>query len=224
MPHPENTSFYHVYASYSNGTVTDLSMNMKGNDSKKTINLMPGEYYVTNKDIVISTIVGSCVTVCLYDPVRAIIGMNHFLLSKRQYPRKYRMCLTEAGRYGVYAMELMINDMLMMGADKTNFCAKAFGGASLLPKNVGVGGFASVGETNCRFILEFLKDEGIRLVASDLGGHEGRAIRFHSKDFVVFQRKIKRTITQELVKREELYWKHDARKTYPEPEIWDVHR
>lgn len=181
---------------------------------------MPGEYCVSKDDIVIGTILGSCVSACLYDSVNRIVGMNHFLLSGKQNNDTDKIWLSEAGRYGIHSMEIIINGMLRLGADKKNMRAKAFGGASILPTRDRKNGFASVGETNSRFVIEFLKNEGIRLVSSDLGGYEGRAIRFHSSDYAVFQRKIKRIIMPDLAVREEKYWQRETRKSYQEPELW----
>jgi chemotaxis protein CheD len=187
---------------------------------KRRINLLPGDHYVSDNDVIIGTLLGSCVSACLYDPVKRIVGMNHFMLSAKKHAGSMPLCLTEAGRYGVHAMELIINGMLRLGARKENFHAKVFGGSSLFSVHDDADDFNGVGETNCRFILEFLRDEGIRLVASNLGGNEGRVIRFHSKDFSVYQRRIKRTTAPNLVKREKHFWEREALKKQPEPELW----
>ena len=187
---------------------------------KKRVNLMPGDHYVSDGDIIIGTLLGSCVSACLYDPVRHVVGMNHFMLSVRKSAGAVPLCLTDAGRYGVHAMELIINGMLKLGAKKENFHAKVFGGSSLFSVDPGVEDTNSVGETNSRFILEFLKNEGIRLIASNLGGTEGRVIRFHSMDFSVYQRKIKRTMTPDLIRRERRFREQQAMRREPEPELW----
>ena len=80
------------------------------------ITVKPGEYYVSKEDVVISTLLGSCVSACLYDPVKRIVGMNHFLLSNKRYARRMPYYETEAGRYGVHSMEMLINEMMKMGA------------------------------------------------------------------------------------------------------------
>ena len=197
-------------------------MNVRTVGTKMTVTLMPGECYVSRNDVVIGTILGSCVSACLYDPVSRIVGMNHFLLSGRQNNPTDRAWQSEAGRYGVHSMEIIINSMLKLGASKGNMRAKAFGGASVLPTANRGNGFASVGEMNSRFVVEFLKDEGIRLVSADLGGAEGRAIRFHSDDFSVYQRKIRRVVMPDLAVREEQYWQKESKKSYVEPELWDI--
>jgi chemotaxis protein CheD len=117
-------------------------------------------------------------------------------------------------------MELIINGMLRLGAEKRNFRAKVFGGASLFSRDSGAGNFNCVGEVNSRFVLEFLQNEDIRLVASDLGGDEGRVIRFYSRDFSVYQRKIKKTVTPDIITREKRFREREAAKQYVEPELW----
>jgi len=186
----------------------------------KKITLMPGEYYASKEDVVIKTILGSCISACLYDPENHVVGMNHFLLSGScRVSRSMPFFLSEAGRYGVNAMELVINDMLKLGAKKENLRAKVFGGAYILrfKRNCK---FFPVGEMNCIFIREFLKNEGIKIVASSLGGEEGRVIYFHSSDFSVYHRKIKRTIMPEIIKEEEKLLQKGTKDIYKSPELW----
>ncbi len=187
------------------------------------ITLQPGEFYVSSEIVVMSTLLGSCISACLYDPVKGIVGMNHFLLSNRKYSRDMPSCMTEAGRYGVQAMELVINGMLKLGANRKSIKAKAFGGSSLLVKPDQVDNFCCVGEVNNRFIMEFLKNDGIPLVACDLGGDRGRTIHFSSRDFSVHVRKTQKTFSPNLMNKERQFWKktlEDAEKKGTEPEIW----
>ncbi len=189
-------------------------------DSNRMVTLKPGDYHVSADQVVISTILGSCIAACLYDPVNHVVGMNHFLLSETRYTKSTPLWMTEAGRYGVHAMELIINGMLKLGAEKRNFRAKVFGGASQFSSDSGTRNFNCVGEVNSRFVIDFLQTEGIRLVASDLGGEEGRVIHFHAKDFAVYQRRLKKTVMPDLVKTEKRFWEQEAVKKYPEPELW----
>jgi chemotaxis protein CheD len=185
--------------------------------------LKPGGYYVSGRSVQISTLLGSCISVCLYDPVNGIVGMNHFMLSSRVYSRDMAMCMTEAGRYGIHAMELVINGMLNIGADRTNMRAKAFGGSSLLRTKSKTDNFFSVGEVNIRFINEFLRDDGIPLVASDFGGDRGRKIFFSSETYDVYVRKIGKPKIPELVKKEKQFWQKSIianEQKGEEPEIW----
>ena len=96
------------------------------------VTIEPGEYYSCANATVLSTLLGSCVAACLYDPTRKIIGMNHFMLSNSRYSRDMPIHVSEAGRYGIHAMELLINDMMAKGTDRSKLRAKIFGGASVI--------------------------------------------------------------------------------------------
>ncbi|MBI4978535.1 MAG: chemotaxis protein CheD [Spirochaetes bacterium] len=174
---------------------------------RKRVNVYSGEHYVTAEDRIISTLLGSCVAVCLYDPVTHVAGMNHFLLANRRYAKDVPMVLSEAGRYGVNAMELLINAMMNRGADRRRLKAKAFGGGAVFDSANRNDAFMCVGEVNSRFILEFLKNENIELLAADLGGSEGRVIHMHARDFSVYMRKIKRMAAERVLKAEHQYWR-----------------
>jgi chemotaxis protein CheD len=204
--------------------MTGINLESVHKRKTKRVAIHPGEFYVSNKSVVISTLLGSCVSACLYDPVNRIVGMNHFLLSTKRNIENIPICATEAGRYGVHAMELVINGMLKLGAKRENLSAKAFGGGSLYQSHHGPGGFFRVGEINSRFIFEFLKNDGIPLVAYDLGGETGRMIRFSSDDFSVFVRRFKKTVTPALLKKEKEVWlrsiKQEKQKTV-EPDLWE---
>jgi len=148
----------------------------------------------------------------MYDPVNKVIGMNHFLLSNRRYAKNIPVCQSEAGRYGINAMELLINNILQMGARRESLHAKAFGGGSMLKQSRGSDNFFCVGDVNSKFIVEFFKLEKIKLQASDLGGSEGRVVRFHSDGYSVYSKKIKNTIDRDLVRKEKHYWQNSMKK------------
>ncbi len=174
--------------------------------SKLHVNILPGEFYATNEPVMIRTLLGSCVAACLYDPVKGVIGMNHFMLSNRRYARNIPSVLSEAGRYGIHAMELLINEMLKLGAKRQNLKAKAFGGGSIYLSTEIKDNFFCVGDVNSRFIREFLKNDGIPLVAEDLGGERARIIHFLYDDFSVHVKKIKKTSAPNLVQSERQFW------------------
>jgi chemotaxis protein CheD len=152
--------------------------------------LDPGEFYASNVPVTISTLLGSCVSACLFDPVNRVIGMNHFMLSHHRYAKKLSLPTTEAGRYGINAMELLINAMLKLGAEKRLFQAKVFGGSTIVGDDSDADNFFCVGAVNSKFIREFLACEEIPLIAENLGGKEGRVIHFSYGDFAVYMRKI----------------------------------
>lgn len=188
------------------------------------ISIKPGEYHVTGRQMIISTLLGSCVAACLYDPTARIAGMNHFLLSNKRYAKHMPSCITEAGRYGIHAMELLINSMLKMGARRENILAKAFGGGSVLQATGGNDNFFCVGDVNARFIREFLENENIPLVTADLGGDSGRVIYFVSDDnYSVYVRKIRKTTSVKIAREERQYWQKNIEtqeKEVIEPDLW----
>jgi chemotaxis protein methyltransferase CheR len=127
-----------------------------------------GDVKATNVPAVIKTLLGSCVAACLYDPETGIGGMNHFSLPG----------VSDEGanaRYGAYAMELLITSLMKKGADRSRLKAKVFGGGRVLDM---ASERLNVGARNAAFVLRFLDDEGIPVVAQDLGGERGRMVRF----------------------------------------------
>ena len=132
------------------------------------IHVVQGEYHVSSDPgVVLTTILGSCVAVCLRDNVSGLGGMNHFLL-----PEGRSDGLDEGRRYGAYAMELLINDLLRKGARRERLEAKLFGGARMF------GGLSDVGASNITFAQTFLRDEGIPVLGSSLGGTEARRVQY----------------------------------------------
>ncbi|MGE5458524.1 MAG: chemotaxis protein CheD [Methanococcaceae archaeon] len=153
-----------------------------------------GETYASKKPITISTTLGSCVAVCLFDTKNRIGGMNHILLPGDADLNIFN----DNARYGINAMEILINKILSLGGKKKNLIAKVFGGAHMLP------GFSinnSTGMKNVRFVKEFLAKERIKIISQHTGGTITRVIYFHTDTAEVFLREIKsyylRTAEQE---------------------------
>jgi chemotaxis protein CheD len=121
------------------------------------VKVLPGEYFVTNEDIVIMTVLGSCIAACLWDSRAGVGGMNHFMLPEGDSS-------DASGRYGSYAMELLINEMLKLGARRESMQAKVFGGGQVMA------GFTTmnVGERNTRFVLDYLHTERISVLSKDV--------------------------------------------------------
>ncbi|MDA8411518.1 MAG: chemotaxis protein CheD [Treponema sp.] len=164
--------------------------------------LQPGEHRAVAGPWILSTLLGSCISACLYDGGSEIAGMNHFLLAGTRYAKTMPINLTDAGRYGINAMELLINDMLKLGASKSRIRAKIFGGAIFMP-HADDRRFLCVGEVNKRFIHEFLALEGIATEADDTGGYEGRVIHFHTDSHKVFRRFIRNSQLDAEIAQEE---------------------
>lgn len=121
------------------------------------VKVLPGEYFVSNEDLVIMTVLGSCISACLWDGKVRAGGMNHFMLPDGDNVDGF-------GRYGSYAMELLINEMLKKGARRESMQAKVFGGAQVMA------GFTTmnVGERNTKFVLDYLAMERIPVVSQDV--------------------------------------------------------
>jgi chemotaxis protein methyltransferase CheR len=133
--------------------------------------IISGQYFATKTPTRIATVLGSCVAACLYDPQTQIGGMNHFMLPDQK--TDFKVC----ARYGIHAMELLINEIMKLGGDRRRLQAKVFGGASLL-------GFSdspwNVANRNCEFVRDFLQTERIPVVAQRLGGNQPLRVYFRT--------------------------------------------
>ncbi|HZW20270.1 chemoreceptor glutamine deamidase CheD [Noviherbaspirillum sp.] len=161
--------------------------------------ILPGEYYYTCKDMLIVTVLGSCVSACIRDRVTGIGGMNHFMLpdggSDSDSPVSASM------RYGTYAMEVLINDLLKAGARRENLEAKVFGGGNVLRGFIAI----NVGERNAQFVRDYLRAENIRVVAEDLNDIYPRKVYFFPRSGKVLVKKLKQLNNNTLVNREQDY-------------------
>ncbi len=161
--------------------------------------ILPGEYYYTGKDMLIVTVLGSCVSACIRDRVTGVGGMNHFMLPDGGGDADSP--ISASARYGTYAMEVLINDLLKAGAKRENLEAKVFGGGAVLR------GFSSlnVGERNAQFVRDFLKIENIRVVAEDLNDIHPRKVYYFPRTGKVLVKKLKQLNNNTLVNREQDY-------------------
>jgi chemotaxis protein CheD len=136
-------------------------------DRSNVIHVIQGESHVSaDPSACMTTILGSCVAACLFDPRAGVGGMNHFLLPGDDGGGDENL------RYGVHAMELLINGLLRLGARRDSMRAKLFGGARM------VAGLSDIGAKNAAFANEFLAKEGLVCVGSSLGGDLARRIQF----------------------------------------------
>jgi len=119
------------------------------------VKILPGEYFVDNEDLLVMTTLGSCIAACLWDRHAQIGGMNHFMLPEGS---------GDSGRYGSFAMELLINEMMKRGASKGRMEAKIFGGGAVIAGMNTI----NVGERNTNFVIDFLKLERIPIVSKDV--------------------------------------------------------
>jgi chemotaxis protein CheD len=163
---------------------------------RKAIKVLPGEYFTTEEDIVLSTVLGSCVSACLRDAVAGVGGMNHFMLPDSEDSRA-----GVSARYGGYAMELLVNELLKQGARRERIEAKVFGGGHVLR------GMSSnsVGTRNIVFVREYLKTEGIAIAAEDLGDYCARKVVFLHRSGQAFVRRIDCSIVSDDLATESAY-------------------
>lgn len=163
------------------------------------VKILPGEFYATNDNTMIVTVLGSCVAVCLYDVVRNVRGMNHFLLPNDENTTS--SIISESARYGCFAMELLINQMLKLGAEKRRLTAKVFGGGNVMKGFI----LNNVGERNVEFTFDYLKRENIPVLASDVLNDYPRKVYFSHNDGVVNIKKIRSLHNTTILDRESEY-------------------
>jgi chemotaxis protein CheD len=125
------------------------------NFKNDAVKVLPGEFFVSDEDMLIVTTLGSCIAACLWDRERRIGGMNHFMLPEGS---------DGSGRYGSYAMELLINQLLKRGASRSTLEAKVFGGSAVIASMTSM----NVGERNTQFVLDYLRTERIPVVSKDV--------------------------------------------------------
>ncbi len=143
-----------------------------GTECEQRVHIIQGEYNVSDDpNVVLTTLLGSCVAACLRDPVAGVGGMNHFLLPGQEASGQGSQ-RNEAERYGVHLMELLVNGLLRRGARRERLECKLFGGARTMD------GLADIGAMNAGFAERFLQHEGIRLIGGSLRGDIGRRIQF----------------------------------------------
>ncbi len=172
---------------------------------KKRIMVNTGESYASSEPAILFTLLGSCVAVCLYDPIARVGGMNHILLPGKPDMNKY----DDTARFGINAMELLVTKVMKYGGNRRKLLAKAFGGGQILPELSKTKG---VGIRISEFVVDFLNTEKIRLVSHDLGGFNIRNIFFHTDTGDVF---LKRTLAkkqQEVIAKEKNYLRYVKRE------------
>ena len=157
--------------------------------------ILPGEYYHTPKDMLIVTVLGSCVSACIRDRLSGIGGMNHFMLPNDNSGSDI---VSASMRYGTYAMEVLINELLKSGAKRENLEAKVFGGGAVLQNFNAI----NVGERNSRFVREYLHAEKIRILAEDLEDIYPRKVYFFPRSGKVLVKKLKQLHNNTIINRE----------------------
>ncbi len=156
------------------------------------VKILPGEYHVTDKNIMISTVLGSCVSVCIYDRINGVGGMNHFMLPGDK-PGPARV-MNPSARYGIHAMELLLKHFIKLGGRRDSLEAKVFGAGKVM------NGMSDVGSQNAEFALRYLKARNIQVVALDVGDIYPRKVFFSPASGQAFVKRISnQTLSQELL-------------------------
>jgi chemotaxis protein CheD len=167
-----------------------------------TAKILAGEYYVTCHDEAITTVLGSCISACVRDPERRVGGMNHFMLPEDSpNPRNGWLdpAVRLATRYGSYAMESLINDLMKLGAARERLEFKVFGGGRVLTS------MTDIGARNIDFVHGFLRIEGYKLAAEDLGGTQPRKIIYFPAAGRVRVRRLRAIENRSIADREQIY-------------------
>src|SRR5574343_352817 len=155
----------------------------------EAVKVLPGEYYVDNEDLLVMTTLGSCIAACLWDRQARIGGMNHFMLPEGS---------GDSGRYGSYAMELLINEMMKRGASRLTMEAKIFGGGAVISGMNSI----NVGERNTKFVMDFLATERIPIVSKDVLDVYPRKVCFLPASGKAMVKRLAPTNTDALVAQE----------------------
>lgn len=180
--------------------------------------ILPGQYYVTVEKELIATVLGSCVSACIRDPAMGIGGMNHFMLPTGTNPTKLMERNSDAARYGNFAMEKLINDILKHGGRRENLEVKVFGGGKVIEHMTE----ADIGGRNIRFVREFLATEGLRIVAEDLGDIFPRKVVYDPQTGKVQIKKLRSMHNDTIAKREASYKKElDKKPVSGDIELFD---
>ncbi|TDO96348.1 chemoreceptor glutamine deamidase CheD [Marinomonas balearica] len=165
----------------------------------EVVKVLPGQYYVSDVDEMITTLLGSCVAVCMYDEEAHVGGMNHFLLPERDQPGDF--ILSSSARYGVHSMELLINHLIKLGARRNHLTAKIFGGASVLSCS----STSNIGKNNVDFTKCYLKNEGIPISGQDVGESCPRRVNLFPLTGKVLMKRLKPRNDSNLIEQERGY-------------------
>jgi chemotaxis protein CheD len=164
--------------------------------------LLPGEYYVTVASELVVTVLGSCVSACIRDRIFGIGGMNHFMLPVNQSDPssgKWGGDLNASTRYGSFAMERLINDILKNGGSREHLEIKLFGGGRILAQ------MTDIGNRNIEFVRGFLVTEGLKVAAEDLGDVYPRKVYYFPKTGMVRLMKLRSLHNNTIIDREIAY-------------------
>jgi chemotaxis protein CheD len=159
--------------------------------------ILPGEFFVSREPMVVYTVLGSCISACIRDPIAGVGGMNHFMLPEPQGGAHDSW--GESTRYGSYAMESLINEILKRGGLKSRLEIKLFGAGKIYEGNI------DVGANNAKWVIGYLKSEGLATVTTDLGDVCPRKVYYFTDSGRVLMKKLERLKNKTIFERENEY-------------------
>ena len=174
--------------------------------------ILPGEFFVSRDPMIVYTVLGSCISACIRDPVAGVGGMNHFMLPEPK--EKVHDSWGESTRYGSYAMESLINEILKRGGLKRRLEVKLFGAGKIYEGNI------DIGARNAEWVVMFLRMEGLVPTKTDLGDVFPRKVYYFTDSGRVLMKKIERIKNQTIFDRESAYAaKIQSVKQQPEEDV-----
>ncbi|WP_319379949.1 chemoreceptor glutamine deamidase CheD [Thiomicrorhabdus sp.] len=168
----------------------------------ETVKILPGEFYVTRANERIETVLGSCISACVRDPIAGVGGMNHFMLPVDRKLNQSPAELSDANRYGNYAMENLVNALLAIGARRNRLEFKLFGGGRIM------GAMNNIGWYNIGFAFDYVYTEGFNLVSQDIGDIYPRKVLYYPADGRVRVRRLNAMHNRSLAEQENNYIHH----------------
>jgi chemotaxis protein CheD len=159
--------------------------------------ILPGEFFVSPEPMIVYTVLGSCISACIRDPIVGVGGMNHFMLPEPK--ETAHDSWGESTRYGSYAMESLINEILKRGGLKSRLEIKLFGAGKIYEGNI------DVGANNAKWVIGYLKSEGLAAIKTDLGDVFPRKIYYFTDSGRVLMKRIERVKNQTIFERENEY-------------------
>jgi len=170
-----------------------------------TTKILPGEFYVTKQNERIETVLGSCIAACVRDPISGVGGMNHFMLPMDKNSTGSAE-LSDANRYGNYAMENLVNALLSQGARRERLEFKIFGGGRIMNSQTNIGWY------NIGFAFDYVYTEGFKIVSQDIGDVYPRKVLYYPNTGRVRVRRLNAMHNQTLAAEENLYSKNIVTK------------
>ncbi len=159
--------------------------------------ILPGEFFVSREPMIVYTVLGSCISACIRDPIARVGGMNHFMLPEPK--EAAHDSWGESTRYGSFAMESLINEILKRGGIKSRLEIKLFGAGKIYDGQI------DVGEKNAKWVIQYLKSEGLAVSNTDLGNVYPRKVYYFTESGRVLLKKIEQVKNRTIFERENEY-------------------